>query len=110
MEPEEITIRLLRDQALLLSDWLYQMERSGQLTEVITEPAVWSALWCIGGALATSLVGIFDSDCSQLVADAAERLELTLGGYRAVPEACPSEGGRTVSDGDSREIESGTSR
>jgi hypothetical protein len=106
VEPEEITVRLSRDQALVLSDWLYQTEQSGQLNAVITEPAVWSALWRIGGTLETSLVGIFASDYSQLVADAAARLELTLGDCRAVPEACPSDGGRTVNDGDSREIES----
>lgn len=63
------------------------MEQSDQLSTLITGRAVWSVLWRIEGALESTLVEIFRPDYAQLVADAAARLELTLGDFGTAPDA-----------------------
>lgn len=69
---EEITIRLNRDQALVLSDWLDRVIGSSTFDAIVDQDrAVWSPLHRVAGTLDTSLVEIFAPDYSVRL-DAAE--------------------------------------
>ena len=76
------------------------MEQSDQLSALITERAVWSVLWQIEGALESTLVEIFRPDYAQSVADAAARLELTLGDFGIAPDARSSADSRAETSED----------
>ena len=102
MGSEEITIRLSADQALVLSDWLHRMEQSGQLGAMVKERAVLSALWRIEGTLEATLIEVFRPDYTQQVADAAARLELTLGDFGIAPDVRPSASSRAEPSEDLR--------
>ncbi|MFJ3792675.1 hypothetical protein [Kitasatospora sp. NPDC090091] len=82
MEEEPITITFTRDQALVLSDWLYQaMDRSDVLEELLkTDRAVWSPIYTISGTLEKSLVEIFKPDYDELLKAARQRLLVDMYG------------------------------
>jgi hypothetical protein len=65
---DDLTIKLSRDQALVLSDWLDRMMGKPAFDNLVNEDrAVWSPLYRIAGTLDTSLVESLASDysCSQ---------------------------------------------
>ncbi|MFI7066988.1 hypothetical protein ACIBL3_38730 [Kribbella sp. NPDC050124] len=60
MNDEPVTIKLTHDQALVLSDWLYDVTmRSDQLNAIVPDRAVWSPLHTIAGTLDKALPEIF---------------------------------------------------
>jgi hypothetical protein len=76
------TIKLTRDQAFVLSDWLYRMmmENNPAFDELVNrDRAVWSPIYTISGALETSLAEVFMPDYSARLTAARERLLDTLG-------------------------------
>ncbi|MFE7858756.1 hypothetical protein [Streptomyces sp. NPDC057403] len=86
MDEEAITIRLSRDQALVLSDWLYQgMFRSDDLAGIVHDSAVWSPIYAISGALDKTLSEIFMPDYDTRLEEAKERLRANL--YGAASES-----------------------
>jgi hypothetical protein len=77
---EDLTIRLTRDQAFVLSDWLHRMIGTLEFDNLVNEErAVWSPLYTIAGTLDGTLVEIFMPDYSDRLHDARERLLDTLG-------------------------------
>ncbi|MEU4419407.1 hypothetical protein AB0F81_02205 [Actinoplanes sp. NPDC024001] len=81
MADDEFTIKLSRDQAFVLSDWLHRMMMdSAEFNELVNrERSVWSPIYAISGALDTSLVEIFMPDYATRLDAARERLLDTLG-------------------------------
>ncbi|MFC3994252.1 hypothetical protein [Actinoplanes siamensis] len=60
---DELTIKLTRDQGLVLSDWLDRMIGTAAFDNLVNEErAVWSPLYAIAGTLDKSLVEIFMPD------------------------------------------------
>jgi hypothetical protein len=60
---ESVTISLTPDQALVLSDWLYEvMMRSDRLSSIVTDRSVWSPLYTISGTLDKALPELFAPD------------------------------------------------
>ncbi|MFD9394418.1 hypothetical protein ACFWBB_27890 [Streptomyces sp. NPDC060000] len=81
MDDEAIIIRLTRDQAFVLSDWLYQaMFRSDDLEGIVRDRAVWSPIYAISGALDTTLSEIFLPDYGPRLEAAKQRLRTGLYG------------------------------
>ncbi|MFJ9721497.1 hypothetical protein ACIRP3_01995 [Streptomyces sp. NPDC101209] len=81
MDEEAVTIRLSRDQAFVLSDWLYQvMFRSDDLARIVHDSAVWSPIYAISGALDTTLSEVFLPDYRTRLEEAKERLRASLHG------------------------------
>jgi hypothetical protein len=77
---EEITIKLTRDQAFMLSDWLYRMMGTPAFDNLVNEErAVWSPLYTIAGTLNKSFVEIFMPDYGDRLLNARERLLDSLG-------------------------------
>ncbi|TLQ45374.1 hypothetical protein [Streptomyces marianii] len=88
MDDEEITIRLTRDQAFVLSDWLYQvMFQSDDLEGIMRDRAVWSPIYTISGTLDTTLSEIFMPDYAERLDAAKERLRADLYGDADGPTA-----------------------
>jgi hypothetical protein len=86
MSQDDVTIRLTRDQALVLSDWLYRMVGSTEFDDLVDrERAVWSQLYQIAGALETKLVEIFKPNYAIRLDEARERLLDTLGEVERPP-------------------------
>ena len=80
MAGEELTIKLTKDQALVLSDWLYRVMGMPAFDNLVNEePAVWSPLHRIAGMLDKSLVEVVMPDYSGRLHDARERLLDSLG-------------------------------
>ncbi|MFE0086272.1 hypothetical protein [Streptomyces sp. NPDC058992] len=79
MEDPEIIIRLTPDEALVLSDWLEQVQMT-DLSRLVDDAAVWAPLHRIAGTLDKSLPGIF-------AADYAERLEAARRRLRPGPDS-----------------------
>ncbi|MBZ4321307.1 hypothetical protein JNW98_18370 [Streptomyces sp. SCA2-4] len=71
-----MSIKLTRDQALVLSDWLHQaMHRSDVLEDLLkTDRAVWSPVYTISGALESTLTEIFMPDYEGRLEAARQRL------------------------------------
>ncbi|MFF5477176.1 hypothetical protein ACFY5C_07520 [Streptomyces sp. NPDC012935] len=81
MDEEAITIRLTRDQAFVLSDWLYQvMFQSDDLEGIVHDRAVWSPIYAISGTLDKTLSEIFMPDYGPRLEAAKERLRADLYG------------------------------
>ncbi|MFD0368511.1 hypothetical protein [Streptomyces sp. NPDC127114] len=81
MDDEPVVIRLTRDQAFVLSDWLYDvMMRSDKLDAIVPDRAVWSGIYAISGTLETTLVEIFMPDYADRLEQARQRLLEALGG------------------------------
>ncbi|MGI5417899.1 hypothetical protein [Actinomadura luteofluorescens] len=77
---DDFTIRLTRDQALVLSDWLDRMEANEQFDRLVNEDrAVWSPILQISGTLDKSLGEIFMPDYTARLEAARERLKDSLG-------------------------------
>jgi hypothetical protein len=86
---DEFTIKLTRDQALVLSDWLHHVMSTAAFGHVVNQDrAVWSQLHRIAGSLEGTLTEIFMSDYSARLDTARNRLLDTLG-----------ELGRTIDEG-----------
>lgn len=63
MDEDDFTIRLTRDQALVLSDWLDRVVGTAEFDRLVSQDrAVWLPLNRIAGVLETSLVEAFKSD------------------------------------------------
>jgi len=76
----DLTIRLSRDQAFVLSDWLYRMMGTPTFDNLVNEErAVWSPLYTIAGTLDKSLVEVFMPDYTDRLHNARERLLDSLG-------------------------------
>ncbi|WP_086772738.1 hypothetical protein [Streptomyces bobili] len=81
MDDEEITLRLTRNQAFVLSDWLYQvMFQSDDLEGIVRDRAVWSPIYTISGTLDTTLSEIFMPDYAERLDAAKQRLRADLYG------------------------------
>ena len=81
MDDEEITLRLTRDQAVVLSDWLYQvMFQSDDLEGIVHDRAVWSPIYAISGTLDKTLSEIFMPDYGPRLEAAKGRLRADLYG------------------------------
>ncbi|MER6011435.1 hypothetical protein [Streptomyces bluensis] len=106
MDDEAITIRLTRDQAFVLSDWLYQvMFQSDDLEGIVRDRAVWSPIYTISGTLDKRLGEIFMPDYTQRLEAAQERLKVSM--YGDVDESvAPSEDAATAPQ--AHQIERGT--
>ncbi|MFF2571588.1 hypothetical protein [Streptomyces sp. NPDC058084] len=81
MDEEPVTITLTRDQAFVLSDWLYEvMMASDKLEAIVPDRAVWSSIYAISGTLETTLAEIFMPDYASRLEQAKQRLLEALGG------------------------------
>ncbi|MEU6493850.1 hypothetical protein AB0919_30425 [Streptomyces sp. NPDC046994] len=81
MDQETITIRLTRDQAFVLSDWLYQvMFQSDDLEGIVHDRAIWSPIYAISGTLDKTLSEIFMPGYGPRLEAAKERLRTDLYG------------------------------
>jgi hypothetical protein len=79
MSDDQVTITLSRDQALVLSDWLYNVMGTRPFDSLVDEdPAVWSAIYVINGALEAEPL-IFARDYGQRLDEARGRLRSELG-------------------------------
>ncbi|MFE0488599.1 hypothetical protein [Streptomyces griseoaurantiacus] len=86
MNEEAITIKLTRDQAFVLSDWLHQvMLQSDDLEGIVHDRAVWSPIYAISGTLDKTLSEIFMPDYGPRLEAAKERLRADL--YGAADES-----------------------
>jgi hypothetical protein len=78
---ESVTISLTPDQALVLSDWLYEvMMRSDRLSSIVTDRSVWSPLYTISGTLDKALPELFAPDYGDRLNAARSRLIEVMGG------------------------------
>jgi hypothetical protein len=88
VDEEAITIRLTRDQAFVLSDWLYQvMFQSDDLQGIVHDRAIWSPIYAISGTLDKTLSEIFMADYGPRLEAAKERLRADLYGGADEPTA-----------------------
>ncbi|MGW4850220.1 hypothetical protein ACWEPZ_03185 [Streptomyces sp. NPDC004288] len=75
MDEELVTIKLTRDQAFVLSDWLYEvMMQSDKLDAIVPDQAVWSGIYAISGTLETILPEVFMPDYVGRLEQARQRL------------------------------------
>ncbi|GAA1529360.1 hypothetical protein GCM10009827_053270 [Dactylosporangium maewongense] len=80
MAEDDFTIKLTRDQALVLSDWLDRMMGTAEFDSLVNQDrAVWSPLYRIAGTLETSLVEVFVPDYPARLDAARKRLLDGLG-------------------------------
>ena len=106
VDDEAITIRLTRDQAFVLSDWLYQvMFQSDDLEGIVHDRAVWSPIYAISGTLDKTLSEIFTPDYAPRLEAAKERLRANLYGQTDGSTA-PSENATTAPE--AHQLERGT--
>ena len=78
--PEEFTINLSHDQALVLSHWLDEVMGTREFDTIVNrDRAVWSPLHHIAGTLETTIPEIFAPDYTRRLEAARERLRATLG-------------------------------
>ncbi|MER6814778.1 hypothetical protein ABT299_36360 [Spirillospora sp. NPDC000708] len=71
MQGEEIVVRLTRDEALVLSEWLERLQMT-DLGRVVDDSAVWAPPHRIAGTLDKALPDLFASDYAERL-DAARR-------------------------------------
>jgi hypothetical protein len=106
VDDEAITIRLTRDQAFVLSDWLYQvMFQSDDPEGIVHDRAVWSPIYAILGTLDKTMSEIFMSDYAPRLEAAKARLRADLYGQSDASTA-PSENATTAPQ--AHQIERGT--
>ncbi|WP_344497873.1 hypothetical protein [Streptomyces enissocaesilis] len=80
MDEETVLIKLTRDQAFVLSDWLYEvMMRSDKLGAIVPDRAVWSSIYAISGTLETTLPEVFMPDYAGRLDSARQRLLDAMG-------------------------------
>ncbi|MEW2477534.1 hypothetical protein AB0875_27470 [Micromonospora gifhornensis] len=89
MTEDDFMIRLSRDEALVLSDWLHRMMGTADFDELVDrDQAVWSPLYRISGTLETSLAEVFRPDYPDRLQEARNRLLDAFGGVgRATGDA-----------------------
>ncbi|MDQ0762526.1 hypothetical protein [Streptomyces canus] len=106
MDEEAISIKLTRDQAFVLSDWLYQvMFQSDDLDGIVHDRAVWSPIYAISGTLDKTLSEIFMPDYGPRLEAAKERLRADL--YSGADESTAA--GQDMTDApQAHQIERGT--
>ncbi|MEU9645360.1 hypothetical protein [Streptomyces sp. NPDC048188] len=82
MTEEPITVEFTRDQALVLSDWLYRaMHQSDVLDDLLkTDRAVWSPIYAISGALETTLAEVFMPNYDERLKAARQRVLVDMYG------------------------------
>jgi hypothetical protein len=81
VDEEPVVIKLTRDQAFVLSDWLYEaMFKSDDLSAIVKDRAVWSPIYAISGTLDKASAEIFMPDYSERLATAKQRLRDAMGG------------------------------
>ncbi|MFD5325372.1 hypothetical protein [Streptomyces sp. NPDC127092] len=81
VDEEPVIIQLTRDQAFVLSDWLYDvMMQSDKLDAIVPDRAVWSGIYAISGTLETTLPEIFMPDYADRLEQARQRLLEAMGG------------------------------
>ncbi|MFI6622375.1 hypothetical protein [Streptomyces sp. NPDC050528] len=73
MKDGQVTIRLTRDEALVLSHWLERLQMT-DLRRVVDDPAVWAPIHRIAGTLDTALPELFAADYDQRLEAARQRL------------------------------------
>lgn len=71
MQEDKIVIRLTRDEALVLSEWLERLQMT-DLGRVVDDSAVWAPLHRIAGTLDRALPDLFAADYAERL-DAARR-------------------------------------
>jgi hypothetical protein len=87
---ETVTMKLTPDQAFVLSDWLYEvMDKSDQLSALVTDRAVWSPLYTISGTLDKALPEVFVPDYVDRLNAARRRLLEAMGGEDEPTQAEP---------------------
>ncbi|WP_123451885.1 hypothetical protein [Streptomyces sp. PanSC19] len=80
MDEEPVIIKLTRDQAFVLSDWLYEvMMQSDKLDAIVPDRAVWSGIYAISGTLETTLPEVFMPDYAGRLEQARRRLLEAVG-------------------------------
>ncbi|WP_345610197.1 hypothetical protein [Streptomyces sanyensis] len=80
MDEEPVIIQLTRDQAFVLSDWLYEvMMQSDKLDAIVLDRAVWSGIYAISGTLETTLPEVFMPDYADRLEQARRRLMEVVG-------------------------------
>ncbi|MFI8822736.1 hypothetical protein [Streptomyces sp. NPDC053431] len=80
MDEEPVIIKLTRDQAFVLSDWLYEvMMQSDKLDAIVSDRAVWSGIYAISGTLETTLPEVFMPDYASRLERARQRLLEAVG-------------------------------
>jgi len=85
---DDLTIKLTRDQAVVLSDWLDRMIGTPAFDGLVNEDrAVWSPLHTIAGTLDRSLAEVFMPDYTDRLHRAQERLLDSLGDVGGPPSA-----------------------
>ena len=73
MEEPEITIKLTRDEATILSDWLERLQTTG-LSNTVDGPAAWAPIHRIAGQLDKLLPVLFFPDYDVRLEEARRRL------------------------------------
>ncbi|MET8581700.1 hypothetical protein ABZX39_12510 [Streptomyces collinus] len=73
MSDSQVTIKLTRDEALVLSHWLERLQMT-DLSRVVDDPAVWAPIHRIAGTLDNALPELLASDYDQRVEAARQRL------------------------------------
>ncbi|MEV7371940.1 hypothetical protein AB0O51_13775 [Streptomyces sp. NPDC090301] len=80
MDEESVIIKLTRDQAFVLSDWLYEvMMQSDKLDAIVPDRAVWSGIYAISGTLETTLPEVFMPHYADRLEQARRRLLAAVG-------------------------------
>ncbi|MFD6825442.1 hypothetical protein ACFWC5_34575 [Streptomyces sp. NPDC060085] len=73
MSDSWVTIKLTRDEALVLSHWLEKLQMM-DLSQVVEDPAVWAPIHTIAGTLDKTLPELFASDYAERLEAARQRL------------------------------------
>ncbi|UXY25031.1 hypothetical protein N8I84_42145 (plasmid) [Streptomyces cynarae] len=73
MDNAQITIKLTRDEALVLSDWLERVQMT-DLSRLVDDEAVWAPIHKLAGTLDKALPAIFAADYSERLEAARRRL------------------------------------
>ena len=73
MDESDVTIRLTRDEATVLSDWLERLRMTG-LSSTADDPAAWAPIHRIAGQLDKMLPTLFFPDYDVRLEEARRRL------------------------------------
>ncbi|MFJ9456232.1 hypothetical protein ACIRST_14225 [Kitasatospora sp. NPDC101447] len=73
MSDSQVTIKLTRDEALVLSHWLEKLQMT-DLSRVVDDPALWAPIHRIAGTLDKAFPGLFASDYHERLEAARQRL------------------------------------
>ncbi|MER6022805.1 hypothetical protein [Streptomyces anulatus] len=74
MSDSQVTIKLTRDEALVLSHWLERLQMT-DLSRVVDDSAVWAPIHRIAGTLDKALHELFAPDYDQRLEAARQRLQ-----------------------------------